>query len=59
MRQRLTGERYTTIHENARSLYDSIWFDRAHLVEYTGHNKVDALDVTVFGGDDLAKAFSH
>jgi endonuclease/exonuclease/phosphatase family metal-dependent hydrolase len=53
-----TGNRYTTISENAKSLYDNIWFDPEHLSEYTGDYGMDDFDVTVFGNDDRAASLA-
>ena len=53
-----TGNRYTTISENARSLYDNIWFDPEHVAEYSGENGIDAFDVTVFGNNDRAASLA-
>ena len=45
----ITGTSYTTISENAKSLYDNIWSDAAYVTEYTGQNGVEDLDVTCEG----------
>ena len=54
----ITGTRHTTISENAKSLYDNIWFDAAYVTEYTGQNGVDDFDVTVFDNDDWAASLA-
>ena len=54
----ITGTRHTTISENAKSLYDNIWFDAAYVTEYTGQNGVDDFDVTVFDNDDKAASLA-
>jgi len=54
----ITGTRYTTIAENAMSLYDNFWFDSAYVGEYTGENGVDDFDVTVFDNDDKAASLA-
>jgi endonuclease/exonuclease/phosphatase family metal-dependent hydrolase len=54
----ITGTRFTTISENAKSLYDNMWFDTAYVSEYTGHNGVDDFDVTVFDNDDQAASLA-
>ena len=54
----ITGTRYTTISENAKSLYDNFWFDPAFVTEYTGQNGVDDFDVTVFDNDDRAASLA-
>ena len=54
----ITGTRYTTISENAMSLYDNIWFDPAFVSEYDGQNGVDDFDVTVFDNDDKAASLA-
>ena len=53
-----TGNRYTSIAENAESLYDNFWFDPEHVGEYTGANGIDAFDVMVFGNDDRAASLA-
>ena len=53
-----TGNRYTTISENAKSLYDNIWFDPQHVREYAGETGIDDFDVTVFGNDDKAASLA-
>ena len=54
----ITGTRYTTISENAKSLYDNFWFDAAFVSEYDGQNGVDDFDVTVFDNDDRAASLA-
>ena len=54
----ITGTSYTTISENAKSLYDNIWSDAAYVTEYTGQNGVDDFDVTVFDNDDRAASLA-
>ena len=54
----ITGTRYTTISENAMSLYDNIWFDPAFVSEYDGQNGVEDFDVTVFDNDDKAASLA-
>jgi hypothetical protein len=49
---------YTTISENARSLYDNFWFDPAYVREYAGQNGVDDFDVTVFANNDKAASLA-
>ena len=53
-----TGDRYTTISENAKSLYDNFWFEPRHVREYTGENGIDDFDVTVFDNDDKAASLA-
>ena len=54
----IIGDRYTTISENAESLYDNFWFDRELVREYTGSNGVEAFDVAVFDNDDRAASLA-
>mgnify|MGYP002035361279 CR=1 FL=1 len=53
-----TGDRYTTISENAKSLYDNIWLNPGYVAEYTGQNGIDAFDVMVFNNDDKAASLA-